>query len=73
VAAILNQSGKFYSGCNVENARIQKRTVLKAGAIASMFLMAKTSNQDIYVDLSWDLLVRHLGCCRQKIREFIIC
>lgn len=69
-AAILTASGKFYSGCNVENAAYPEGTCAEAGAIASMVLDGETQIKDIYVIGHGDALVTPCGGCRQKIREF---
>ncbi|GAA0240605.1 cytidine deaminase [Marinomonas primoryensis] len=69
-AAILTKSGKFYSGCNVENAAYPEGTCAEAGAIASMVLDGETQIKDIYVIGHGDALVTPCGGCRQKIREF---
>lgn len=69
-AAILTTSGKFYSGCNVENAAYPEGTCAEAGAISSMILDGETQIKDIYVIGHGDALVTPCGGCRQKIREF---
>ena len=69
-AAILTNSGKFYSGCNVENAAFPEGTCAEAGAIASMVLGGDKLIKDIYVIGKGDELVTPCGGCRQKIREF---
>ncbi|ETI60644.1 cytidine deaminase [Marinomonas profundimaris] len=69
-AAILTSNGKFYSGCNVENAAYPEGTCAEAGAIASMVLNGDTDIKDIYVIGHGDALVTPCGGCRQKIREF---
>jgi cytidine deaminase len=69
-AAILTKTGKFYSGCNVENAAYPEGTCAEAGAIAAMVLDGETHIQDIYVIGKGDGLVTPCGGCRQKIREF---
>lgn len=69
-AAILTVTGKFYSGCNVENAAYPEGTCAEAGAIAAMVREGDTQIQDIYVMGEGDLLVTPCGGCRQKIREF---
>ncbi|MCS7487571.1 cytidine deaminase [Marinomonas sp. BSi20414] len=69
-AAILTKTGKFYSGCNVENAAYPEGTCAEAGAIAAMVLDGETQIQDIYVIGKGDGLVTPCGGCRQKIREF---
>lgn len=69
-AAILTVGGKYYSGCNVENAAYPEGTCAEAGAIAAMVLGGDSQIQDIYVMGKGDLLVTPCGGCRQKIREF---
>jgi cytidine deaminase len=69
-AAILTSNGKYYSGCNVENAAYPEGTCAEAGAIASMVLNGDTDIKDIYVIGHGDALVTPCGGCRQKIREF---
>jgi len=69
-AAILTQTGKVYSGCNVENAAYPEGTCAEAGAIAAMVRDGETQIQDIYVIGHGEGLVTPCGGCRQKIREF---
>lgn len=69
-AAILTQTGKMYSGCNVENAAYPEGTCAEAGAIAAMVRDGETQIQDIYVIGNGEGLVTPCGGCRQKIREF---
>ena len=69
-AAILTQTGKVYSGCNVENAAYPEGTCAEAGAIAAMVRDGETQIQDIYVIGNGEGLVTPCGGCRQKIREF---
>lgn len=68
--AIETTNGRFYSGCNVENASYPEGTCAEAGAIAAMVLDGETKIKNIYVMGNGDQLVTPCGGCRQRIREF---
>jgi cytidine deaminase len=69
-AAILDESGRIHSGCNVENAAYPVGTCAEAGAISSMRLAGGTRIAAILVIGDGDLLCTPCGGCRQRIREF---
>jgi len=69
-AVIYGANGKYYSGCNVENAAYPEGTCAEAGAIAAMVLDGEHQIKDIYIMGEGENLVTPCGGCRQKIREF---
>ncbi|REG82598.1 cytidine deaminase [Marinomonas pollencensis] len=68
--AIETSSGRYYSGCNVENASYPEGTCAEAGAIAAMVLDGESQIKNIYVMGNGAELVTPCGGCRQRIREF---
>ena len=69
-SVIHTTDGKYYSGCNVENAAYPLGSCAEAGAISTMVQNGSREIADIYVMGSGDELVTPCGGCRQKIREF---
>lgn len=68
--AIETNNGRYYSGCNVENASYPEGTCAEAGAIAAMILDGESQIKNIYVMGNGNELVTPCGGCRQRIREF---
>jgi len=68
--AIETANGRYYSGCNVENASYPEGTCAEAGAIAAMILGGESQIKNIYVMGNGSELVTPCGGCRQRIREF---
>ena len=69
-AALRTQSGKVYSGCNVENAAYPQGSCAEAGAIAGMALAGERRIAEILVIGDGEALCTPCGGCRQRIREF---
>ena len=69
-AAILSDSDKFYSGCNVENISFPVGTCAEAGAIAAMFNGGDKKIKEILIYASSEILITPCGACRQRIAEF---
>ena len=69
-AAILCESGKIYSGCNVENAAYPVGSCAEAGAISTMIAGGDNQIKAIAVTGRGDALCTPCGGCRQRIREF---
>ncbi|MFD2207436.1 cytidine deaminase [Kiloniella antarctica] len=69
-SVIVSTDGKFYSGCNVENAAYPLGVCAEAGAISAMIQNGSKGIHEIYVMGAGDALVTPCGGCRQKIREF---
>ena len=68
-AAILTASGKFYTGCNVENASYPCGTCAEAGAIAAMIAGGETKIAEILI-IADTKCILPCGNCLQKIAEF---
>ncbi len=69
-AAIRTDSGKVYSGCNVENVAYPEGTCAEAGAIAAMVAAGETRIVEALVIADSPLPVSPCGGCRQKLAEF---
>ena len=69
-AAIRSNSGKIFSGCNVENAAYPQGTCAEAGAIASMVLEGELYISEIVIYVDTEKFITPCGGCRQKISEF---
>ena len=69
-AAILSDSNKFYSGCNVENISFPVGTCAEAGAIAAMFAGGDKKIKEILIYAASNTLITPCGACRQRIAEF---
>jgi cytidine deaminase len=71
-SALLDDRGKMYVGCNVENAAYPEGTCAEAGAIAAMIADGGKSIQTIVVAGGHDEIEDCTPCggCRQKINEF---
>ena len=68
-AAILTSGGKFYTGCNVENASYPCGTCAEAGAVAAMIADGETEIAEILIIADTDCILP-CGNCLQKIAEF---
>jgi len=71
-AALRSESGKIYSGCNVENIAYPEGTCAEAGAIAAMIADGETRIAEIVVIAGGTDPVAPCGGCRQKISEFAL-
>ena len=69
-SSILSESGKLYSGANVENAAYPQGCCAEAAAIAAMVRDGEREIVEMVVIGRGDALVTPCGGCRQKIREF---
>ena len=71
-SALLDERGKLYVGCNVENAAYPEGTCAEAGAIAAMIADGGKSIQTIVIAGGHDEIEDCTPCggCRQKINEF---
>ena len=69
-AAILSASGKFYSGCNVENISYPLGTCAEQGAISAMINGGDTEIAEILIYADSKKLISPCGACRQRIAEF---
>ncbi|NKC11954.1 MAG: cytidine deaminase [Gammaproteobacteria bacterium] len=69
-AALRTASGRYYSGCNVENSAYPEGTCAEAGAIAQMVLAGDRTIAEVVVVGPPGRPCTPCGGCRQKIREF---
>ncbi len=69
-SAIRSDTGKYYSGANVENAAYPEGICAEAAAIAAMICDGEHRIAEIVVMNDGDALATPCGGCRQKIREF---
>lgn len=69
-AVILANNGRYYGGCNVENAAYPQGACAEASAISAMVMDGQRIIDAIWVMGKGDNLVTPCGGCRQRIREF---
>ena len=71
-AALLDERGRLFVGCNVENAAYPEGTCAEAGAIAAMIADGGKTIQVIVIAGGHDDIEDCTPCggCRQKINEF---
>ena len=71
-SALLDDRGKMFVGCNVENAAYPEGTCAEAGAIAAMIADGGKTIRTIVVAGGHDDIEDCTPCggCRQKINEF---
>lgn len=69
-AAVRAESGRIYSGCNVENAAYPQGWCAEQSALSAMIQAGETRIKEIAVIGGGDALCTPCGGCRQKIREF---
>ena len=69
-AAIIDETGKLYIGCNVENAAYPQSQCAEASAIGNLISSGHKKIKEIVVIGSGDMLCSPCGGCRQRLREF---
>jgi cytidine deaminase len=71
-SALLDDRGKLFVGCNVENAAYPEGTCAEAGAIAAMIADGGNAIRTIVIAGGHDDIEDCTPCggCRQKINEF---
>ena len=69
-AALVDEGGRVFAGCNVENAAYPVGTCAEAGAVAAMAAGGSRRIAAILVLADGPALVAPCGACRQRIREF---
>jgi cytidine deaminase len=69
-AAVRDEQGRVFGGCNVENAAYPQGWCAEPSAISAMVMAGGTRITEVAVVGAGDSLVTPCGGCRQKIREF---
>ena len=69
-AAVQSESGRIFTGCNVENVAYPEGTCAEAGAIAAMIAAGEERVRAVYVIADSRTPVTPCGGCRQKLAEF---
>lgn len=69
-ACIRADNGKFYTGCNIENAAYPLGICSEASAICAMISDGAHRIDEIVIIGSSDKFCSPCGGCRQRIREF---
>ena len=69
-AAIEDDAGNIYVGCNVENAAYPQGLCAEAGAIAAMIAAGDRQVKEICIVADSTQLITPCGGCRQKLAEF---
>lgn len=63
-------TGKYYTGCNIENASYALTLCAEATAISHMINEGRQKIAEIFVIGNGEALCTPCGACRQRIREF---
>jgi cytidine deaminase len=71
-AAVRDEEGRVFGGCNVENAAYPQGWCAEASAIAALILAGGRKITEVAVTGAGEGLVTPCGGCRQKIREFAV-
>jgi cytidine deaminase len=69
-AAILTDTGKVFSGCNIENAAYPEGWCSETTAIAHMVMAGETHIAEVAVVAEKMPLITPCGGCRQRLKEF---
>jgi cytidine deaminase len=69
-AAVRDERGRVFSGCNIENAAYPQGWCAEPSAISALVMAGGTRVTEVAVVGTGDLLCTPCGGCRQKIREF---
>jgi len=69
-AAVQDENGNIYNGCNIENAAYPTGSCAEEQAIGNMVVNGGKIIKHIVVIGKSDELITPCGACRQRIREF---
>jgi cytidine deaminase len=69
-AAMRDEKGRVFGGCNIENASYPQGWCAEPSAISALVIAGGTRVTEVAVSGAGDGLVTPCGGCRQKIREF---
>jgi cytidine deaminase len=69
-AALVDEEGRVYAGCNVENAAYPQGVCAEAAALSAMVLAGGRRATALLVVGEGPSWVTPCGGCRQKLREF---
>ena len=69
-AAIRGESGKIYSGCNIENASYPEGWCAETSAIAHMVMAGERAIAEVAVMAEKMPGITPCGGCRQRLKEF---
>jgi cytidine deaminase len=69
-AAVRDEQGRVFGGCNVENASYPQGWCAEPSAISALIMAGGTAITEVAVMGNGDALCTPCGGCRQKIREF---
>jgi len=69
-AAVRDEQGRVFAGCNIENAAYPQGWCAEPSAISALVMAGGTRITEVVVMGNGDVLTTPCGGCRQKIREF---
>jgi cytidine deaminase len=69
-AAMRDERGRIFAGCNIENAAYPQGWCAEPSAISALIAAGGTRITEVAVMGNGDTLSTPCGGCRQKIREF---
>lgn len=71
-AVVRGESGRLYSGANVENAAYPQGWCAEASALAVMVMAGENRLTEVAVMAEGDRVCTPCGGCRQKLKEFAV-
>ena len=69
-AAVRDENGRVFGGCNIENASYPQGWCAEPSAITALIMAGSKRVTEVAVSGAGEGLVTPCGGCRQKIREF---
>lgn len=69
-AAVRDEQGRVFGGCNIENAAYPQGWCAESSAITALIMAGGREITEVAVMGNGDALCTPCGGCRQKIREF---